>query len=75
MSDADSQQSFGVSAYEAMKKDGFGLNKAARLDNQRYPEQYSPRFELQLNPSFPYRLEPFNPEEIVRISSNRLEPP
>ena len=74
MSDADSQQSFGVSAYEAMKKDGFGLNKAARLDNQRTPEQYSPRFELQLNPSFPYRLEPFNPKDILRISSERLEP-
>jgi hypothetical protein len=75
MSDSTSTQSFGVAAYEAMKKDGFGLNKAARLDNQRYPEQYSPRFELQLNPSFPYRLEPFNPKEIVRISSDLLEPP
>lgn len=71
---SESKESFGVAAYEAMKKDGFGLNKAARLDNQRTPEQYSPRFELQLNPSFPYRLLPFNPKDIIRISSDNIEP-
>jgi hypothetical protein len=64
--------SLGAAALENAKKDGFGLNKAARLDNQRQPEQYSPRFELILNPSFPYRVEELNPKDFFRISSERV---
>jgi hypothetical protein len=54
--------------------DGLGLNKSARLDNQRQPEQYSPRYELQLNPTFPYRLIPFQIDVLIKATDRRTIP-
>lgn len=69
-------ESYGGNSLDIQREgnDGFGLNKAARLDNQRQREQYSPRFELQLNPTFPYRLIPLDPETFIKVSSERLIP-
>ena len=50
-------------------KDGYGLDKSSRLDSQRQPEQYSPRLDFQLNPSFPYRLLPFDPNSVISTST------
>jgi hypothetical protein len=64
-----SEESLGANALKLVKPFGFGLNKSARLDNQRQPEQYSPALELMLNPTFPYRLIPLNPKELIDASS------
>lgn len=57
---------------DALTKDGFGLDKSSRLDSQRQPEQYSPRLDFQLNPSFPYRLLPFNPFSVLVVSTEMM---
>jgi hypothetical protein len=66
---SEETDSFGVNALKIAKAVGFGLNKSARLDNQRQPEQYSLRFELLLNPTFPYRLIPLNLQDLIDTSS------
>jgi hypothetical protein len=69
---SDSTISFGANALDIGKKDGLGLNKRARLDNQKQIEQYSPRFELIINPSFPYRIIPLIPQQLLNVSSERI---
>lgn len=70
-----SDDGYGINAFNIARAFGFGLNKSARLDNQRQNEQYSPRFELMLNPTFPYRLIPLNPKDLIDASSETTPPP
>lgn len=47
-------------ADDPTQQDGFGLNKAARLQQQRADQQQSDT-PPPLDPDFPYRVEPFDP--------------
>jgi hypothetical protein len=62
----------GVDSLDMQKRDRFGLNKRARLDNQRQPEQYSPRLDLLINPTFPYRTQPLDPAVFFKVSSESV---
>lgn len=72
MSDSIQPFSFGANALDIGKKDGLGLDKRARLDNQKGIDQYSPRFELIINPSFPYRTIPLVPQILIKASSESI---